>query len=163
MLVDFENLLLNIDLPPAEHFSLMEGFDRVIRQISQEVGEIVNIFVFAPPHLALLWGEDFHRQGFFTILCPKVRSKEGAEEDTTDATIVEFGRKIITEQRITHLCLGSGDRDFIPFVREAIRQGLKIIVIAADLRSLASELIRLVDKKPSGERMVYLFSPIGEE
>lgn len=163
MLVDWENLVKNVELPPAEKFSVVEGFDKIIKQISQEVGEIVSIFVFAPPHLALPWGEDFHHQGFFTILCPKIRSKEGVEEDTTDATIVAFGRKMIAEQSITHLCLGSGDRDFIPFVREAIRQGLKIIVIAANLRSLAAELIRLVDKKPSGGKMVYLFSPTGEE
>ena len=163
MLIDFENLLRNIELPPAEQFSLMDGLDRLIRQISQEVGEIVNVLVFAPSHLATAWAKDFHRLGFFTILCPRITNKDGEEEDTTDATIMEFGRKMINLHNITHLCLCSGDKDFCPFLREVIRQGLKIVIVAGNLHSLSTELIRLADKTKDGGKMVYILSPTQEE
>lgn len=165
MLVDFENLLLNlnIELTPPEHFSLMGGLDRLIRQISQEVGEIANVLVFASAHLATAWAEDFHRLGFFTILCPRIINKAGEEEDTTDSVIMEFGRKTIRHHDITHLCLCSGDKDFSPFLREAIRQGLKIVIVAGNLTSLSTELIRLADKKEDGGKMVYILSPKCEE
>ena len=162
MLIDFENLLRNIELTPPEHFSLMDGFDRLIRQISQEVGEIVNVLVFAPSHLATAWAEDLHRLGFFTILCPRITNKEGEQEDTTDAMIMEFGRKTIHHHNITHLCLCSGDKDFGPFLRDVIRQGLKIVIAAGNLTSLSNELIRLADKKKTGEKMVYILSPTRE-
>ena len=163
MLIDFENLLRNIEMTPPESFSLMDGFDRLIRQISREVGEIVNVLVFAPPHLATAWAEELYRLGFFTIICPRITNKAGEEEDTTDRILMEFGRKMISHHNITHLCLCSGDKDFSPFLREVIRQGLKIIIVAGNLQSLAAELIRLADKKESGERMVYILSPRQEE
>ena len=163
MLIDFENLLRYIELPRAERFSLMDGFDRLIRQIGQEVGEIVNVLVFVPSHLATAWAEDFHRLGFFTILCPRVINKDREEEDTTDTILMEFGRRTIRHHNITHLCLCSGDKDFSPFLREVIRQGLKIVIVAGNLTSLSNELIRLADEKKDGGKMVYILSSTKEE
>lgn len=161
LLIDFENLQKNLAITPtAEKFSVAAGFDRLFKQISREVGEIDNVFVFVPPHSASLWGETFHKLGFFTILCPKIKSKSREEIDTTDETLTAFGKKMILQPpELTHLCLGSGDKDFSPLLREAIRKGLKIIVVAGNFNSLSSELIKLADKKPDGTKMVYLFSP----
>jgi len=165
VLVDWENILVNMNLPPAERFSLASGFDRILKKIAEEVGEIVNVFVFVPSHLALTWGEEFHRLGLFVVLCPKVRDKKtGEEQDTVDQTLIDFGRKAIAQTReLTHLCLFSGDKDFGPFLREAIQKRLKIIIASGNLTSLSGELIGLADRKPSGGKMVYLFSPTGEE
>lgn len=163
MLIDLENLLINLPTTSPERFSMTVGFDRVIRQISQEAGEIVNVFVFTPPHLALLWSNTFYDQGFFTILCPKVKSKKIKEEDTTDQTIIDFGKGIIDQiPDLTHLCMASGDKDFNPLIRKAIHKGLKIIVVAGNLRSLSSKLISLADKRADGTKMVYLLSPTEE-
>lgn len=155
VLIDWENLRHNIELP--ERFSMMDSFDQLLRQISQELGEIVDVFVFAPPHSAMVWGEDFQKLGFFIIFCPKVKDKEGKERDSTDDVLTEFGKKAINQiPDLTHLCLGSGDKDFSPLVREAIRKGLKIAVIAGNLRSLSSNLIKLASKKPGGEKLIYI-------
>lgn len=154
-LIDFENIWQNIikDMPPPERFSLRAGFDRLTRKVAQEVGEIANVFIFVPPHLASNWGGDFHEQGFFTISCPKIKGKVGEDIDTTDQTLIDFGKYMIDNiQGLTHLCIGSGDKDFSPLARFARRKGLRVIVIAASERSLASDLIRLADK-------IFIFSP----
>ncbi len=161
VLIDFENLLQNTEIPPPKSFSMMAGFDKLIKEISQDVGEIINVFVFIPPNLAITYGAELYKQGFFMILCPKIQSKKGSEEDTVDSTLIEFGKKIIGQSPdLTHLCIGSGDKDFNPLIREAIRWRLKIIIIAGNLRSLSFDLIKLADKKTGGKgKMVYLFTP----
>lgn len=160
-LIDFENLQNNLEtMPTPGKFSMVAGFDRLFKQISREVGEIDNVFVFAPPRATSLWGETFHKLGLFTILCPEIENKSGEKINTTDETLIAFGKKMILQiPELTHLCLGSGDKDFSPLVREATRKGLRIIVVAGNLRSLSSELIKLADKKLDGTKMVYLFSP----
>lgn len=161
VLIDFENLQKNLETTPIpEKFSITAGFDKLFKKISQEVGEIDSVFIFVPQHAASVWGETFHELGFFTLFCPEVKNKSGRKIDTTDETLIAFGKKMINQiPELTHLCLGSGDKDFIPLVREAIRKGLKIIITAGDYNSLSSELIKLVDKKPDSTKMVYLFSP----
>ena len=168
ILIDFENLIHKIEkVPSLEKFSVSEGFDRLIEQISQEVGEIINVFVFAPPHIIATHGEEFPKLGFFIIYCPKVRNKVTQnEEDTVDATLMEFGKKLINQippSEFTHLCIGSGDKDFTPLIREARQRKRKIIIIASNLNSLSAEMIKLVDKKTDSSKMVYLFSPSKNE
>jgi hypothetical protein len=162
ILLDFENIQRNIRMTATpEDFSVVTGFDNLLKKISSEIGEISNIFVFAPPHTAYKCGEDFYELGFFTIFCPRVKDKKGREIDTTDDILIKFGRKIISQlTEYTHLCIGSGDKDFAPLAREAIRQGLKIMVIAGGLSSISSELIKLADTNPiTKKKMVYIFSP----
>lgn len=153
-LIDFENILQNLkQLPSPENLSFLAGFDRLIKEVAQDIGEIIDVFVFLPPHLASIYGEDLYRAGFFIIVCPKIRDKTGEQIDTTDETLIRFGHRAIDElDNITHLCLGSGDRDFGPLVRRAIRKRLKIIVVTASQQSLATELITLADR-------IFLFSP----
>ena len=171
MLVDFENLLTNFEISSPTSYSVEAGFDKVTKEISREVGEITDVFIFVPPHLSSLWGETFHKQGFFTIYCPKIKTKDEGEKDTVDSILTEYGKREITKNPdLTHLCIGSGDKDFassgeknfVPLVRAAIRRGLKIIVVAGSLKSLSPELISLADSKPDGSKMVYLFSPTKE-
>jgi hypothetical protein len=162
VLLDYENIQRNIKVAATpENFSVITGFDNLLRQISSEVGEISNVFAFVPPHTASLQGEIFYKLGFFTIFCPRARNKAGREIDTTDEILTKFGEKIISQlPEYTHLCIGSGDKDFAPLAREAIRKGLKIIVIAGGLTSISSELIKLADINPNtGKKMIYIFSP----
>jgi hypothetical protein len=154
VLIDVENLRANLPPIGPSGFSFPAGFDRTMKQIAREVGVIEDVFVFSPPHLIQLFGGELHHHGFTIIACPKVRSKDGRGEiDTVDQTLIDFGKKTIGRiEGLTHLCLGSGDKDFAPLVREAIRRGLKILVIASSPQSLSTELIQLSDQ-------VYLFSP----
>ena len=155
VLIDIENLNANLPSMGPVGFSFSAGFDRVMKQIAREVGAIEDVFVFSPPHLVQLFGEEIYRQGFTIIACPKTRSKESGEEiDTVDQTLIEFGKKAIRQMKgLTHLCLGSGDKDFAPLVREAIRRRLRIVILASSPGSLATELIKLSDQ-------VFLFSPV---
>lgn len=165
VLIDWDNLLANMNIPQPEGFSLEEGFDRLMRQLS-EVGRVINVFVFGPPQTINLYLEIFRQNGFFPVVCPKLKKKKDEQEvDTTDATLIEFGRKMIEQiPDLTHLCLASGDSDFAPFVREAIRNGLKVIIVPGSLTSLSGDLIRLASRHPeTSKRMVFLFSPKKEE
>ena len=164
MLIDWMNLSISIDLPSLERYSLIEGFDTAVKQIARDAGEIINVFVFMPPQPAYLTAEDMHKLGFFTIVCPTIRTKERVERDTTDDILIEFGKKMINQiPDLTHLCLGSGDIDFTPLIREAIRKGLKIIILAGNSKSLSRKLVNLVDSKTDGQKMIYILSPITQE
>lgn len=144
ILIDWENLYKEPRI--EEKLSISEIFQKLIKRVSQEIGEIVNVFVFTPPHSASVWGETFYNQGFFIISCPKVTDKKGETKDTVDETLIDFGRKMIQNMKLTHLVIGTGDRDFSPLYREAIYQGLKIVTVAASEKSLSSRLIELSDK-----------------
>lgn len=158
VLIDWSNLVIN--LPPNKPI-LTAAWDRIQQQISRELeGEIIGVFIFVPPHLTSTEAETFYKEGFIIVYCPKIKTKDRVEKDTTDETMIELGRKLISQiPDLTHLCLGSGDKDFGPLAREAIRKGLKILVVAGDLRSLSSELIQLADGKPGGGKMVFILSP----
>ena len=162
MLIDWDNLSLNMDLPPSE--SRVEGFNQLIKQITQEVGEIAIVVVFLPPNLAHLVAEDMYGLGFFIMICPKIKDKKGVRQDMTDRTIIDFGKKMIALiPDLTHLCLGSGDKDFIPLIREATLKGLKIMIVAGNRKSLSQELVGLADEKDDGQKLIYLFSPQSQE
>ena len=160
LLIDWENLLISQksgQMPSEEGYSIVAGFDRLIDQITLEIGEIVNVFIFAPPHILSSFGETFVKLGFFQIVCPKITGKTGEEEDTTDSTLIDFGKTAIEQIKdLTHLCIGSGDKDFSLLVRQAKRKGLKILVVASSNRSLAKELIQLANQ-------VFIFSPTESE
>ena len=152
-LIDFENLMTNIEIS-----ALIVRLDATLDQIAQEVGEIINVIIFIPPHLDF-WAKEFYQHGFFTILCPKVKTKETEEKDTVDEGLIKMG-EFLTAQipNITHIALGSGDIDYTLFLKRVRRKGIKRIVIASDLESLSSQLIKLIDKNPDGKRMLYLLS-----
>lgn len=159
-LIDWENLLSSAASIPPEKFSLEAGLNRLIEKISQEIGAITGIYVFLPPHLASTWGETLRKQGFFIVLCPKVRDKTGEECDAVDEELIRFGTKVINQMPdLTHLCLGSGDQDFVPLLREAQHQGLKIVLATGSLQSLSNEIIPFAERGPAGKRRVYLLSP----
>ena len=157
--IDFENFLKGLK-GAVERPSLIKNFDELMRYLG-ETGRVVNVFVFAPPHSILIYLETFYKLGFTTITCPKIRDKKkGQEIDTVDSTMIDFSR-IMMEQipDLTHLCVVSGDSDFRPLLRQAMRYGLKTIV-ATTISALAVEVINMLDRDPlTGKKMVYLFEP----
>lgn len=163
VLIDLENILTNTQFLPPEKFSQMAGLNNIVKRIAREIGEVAEVYVFTPYQLALTWGEALYQQGFVIIYCPKIRTKKGEETDTVDSVLIEVGEKMMNWiPGVTHFCLGSGDQDFTPLLRKAIRKGLKIAIIAGSLSSLSSQLIPLVDRNKKGEKMIYIFSPTEE-
>ena len=160
-LIDWENFLSSTALIPAEKFSLEAGLNRLIEKIVQETGAIVGVYVFLPPHLSSTWGETLRKQRFFIVLCPRTKNKTGEERDTVDEELIRLGSNLIKQiPELTHLCLGSGDQDFVPLLQEAKHHGLKIALASGSIQSLSTELIPFAEKGPGGERKVYLLSPI---
>jgi len=154
VLIDWLNISLS--LYPAGQLELTD-FDRLIKKISREVGEIANVFVFAP-NLTSREGETFYKQGFYVINCPKVKTKEGEDKDTTDEILINFLKDVVPDiSGLTHICLGSGDKDFCQALRNVIRKDLRLMIVAGNLTSLSSDLIELADVNPlTHKKMVYL-------
>lgn len=160
VLLDLENILLNTNAGPFE-FSLVDGFTKIIRKLG-EFGRVVEVFVFGPPSTISINLDSLYQMEFRAIACPRVVvEKTGPKTDTVDSVMIDLGKKMITEMgELTHLCIGSGDRDFLPLVRETERSGLKVIIVAGNEGSLSEELARFACRNPiSGERAVYFFSP----
>lgn len=164
-LVDLENISINFDLPTEDplSYSLSEAFDKIIEQLVK-TGRVGMIFAFASqqstvPLINMLYTKRLH-----LFVCPKVViDKVGPsieKKDTVDARLIEVGRDLLSRMpSVTHLCLGSGDGDFVPFVIWAKHQGLKIIIAAGNRQSLARELAELADKDSTGKPAIYFFSP----
>ena len=156
VLIDWENLLAALRLlsSPPERFSMAAGFDRLIEEITDKVGEIAVVFIFTPSHLVASVEQISRELGFFTVVCPKTKDKKTGEYvDTVDATLIELGEiQMGLINGLTHLCIGSGDRDFTPLMRRARRKGLRTIVVAGSEKSLASKMIDLADN-------LFIFSP----
>ena len=163
VLIDFENLIISAknNIEPVQ-FSLESGFRKIIEIITKEIGEIVAIFAFLPSDRAIVWGTDLYELGFNIILCPRAKDKKGEEQDTTDSQLIKLGEWLIDHIiDLTHLCIGSGDKDFSPLMKKAALKGLKNVIVAADVRSLSSQLIKLTNTNPlTGRKMVYTFLPI---
>jgi len=145
ILINWENLLQSMGPRIEKELSVSEIFLKLIKRVSQEIGEIVNVFIFAPPHLASVWGETFYNQGFFIISCPKVTDKKGGTKDTVDEILLDFGRRMIQNMNLSHLAIGTGDRDLSRLYQDVILKGWKIVTIAASEKSLSSKLIPLSD------------------
>jgi DNA-binding Lrp family transcriptional regulator len=145
ILIDWENLLKSLAPLPSQVFSVSLDIPRFIEKITQELGEIIIVIVFAPPHLISVYGETFQKNGFYPVYCPKIITKKG-EEDTVDRTLIKMGESLIRNMKLTHLCIGAGDRDYSELVRKAKWKGLKVVVAPASEKSLSLELAGMVDK-----------------
>lgn len=166
MVLDWSNIWMNI--PDSEKFSLAAGLDRLQRQIVNDIGEIAIVFVGIPPHATTTEQEIFLKQGFYMLSCPRVETKESRESnssetidrDTTDDILINLINDTTSLMPgITHICLGSGDKDFCQALRRAIRRQLKVMIVAGDLKSLSRDLIALADMNPvTGKKMVYILS-----
>ena len=162
--IDWDNLSSNI-ITGVQHYSLAKGFERLIGQLTQ-VGEVAAVFVFGPPDSINKDLRAFHDEGFWPIPCPRETDKRTHDSvDVVDSKIVTFVRDMLELMPdLTHICIGSGDSDFIkPLVKVGKRRGKKIMVVSGKLRSLSQDLKDLADEHPqTGERMVFLFSPTSE-
>lgn len=161
VLLDWENLLFGSAPAIPDNFSVASGIEKIDRTL-REIGEVTAVFACAPfhslsPHMDLMV-----QYQIFPVLCEKIRTKTGQLTDTADSNLIRLGEKLIDNfQDLTHLCIGSGDRDFFPFCKTAQRKGLKIIIVVGKPKSLSKELTKLVDVRPeTGEKMIYTFSPL---
>ena len=139
VLIDWENIVQNwpskgINLT---YDSVYQRFTNLLKRVTKEAGAVFAVYVFSPDYLTSTWAETFWELGFPVINCPKI--KKESEKDTVDETLIREGKKLINLP-ISHLCVVSGDSDFIPLYDEASRKNIKIIIVAASLDSLSRDL-----------------------
>ena len=159
VLVDWSNISFNMDSEPPERFSPTVGFERFLNWLKEE-GDIFSVFVFTDKVHGIAYADFFYQLGFYTIVCPRINTERG-EIDTTDETLRKFGELMIENApEITHLCIASGDYDFIGLARKAKLTGKKVMIMAADYKSLSDEFAKIADKDESGKPMIHIFHPI---
>ncbi|MBU3934572.1 NYN domain-containing protein [Patescibacteria group bacterium] len=162
VLIDLENILLNI-----QNFRDMSSlgfpqkkFDEMIGQLGK-IAQVAATFVFGPTNTITRHGDYLRGLGFIPVLCPLVVHKKETgsssdKRDTVDPTMIEIGRTMMSlSSGLTHLCIVSGDSDFVPLAREAQRRGLDVVVVAGNGTSLANELKGFACSH-KGEQAVFL-------
>ena len=153
VLLDLENLIFKAGLPPPGRSPIV-AFENLIQEL-KKIGEIALGLVFTPRHLLTTYAEFFQEQGFFLVTCPKM-----GDEDTVDQNLIALGEQLIEEMPgLTHLCLGSGDDDFIPLLEKARHKELPIIIAAGDSVSLSWRISRMawVDPK-TNKKAIFILS-----
>jgi len=165
-LIDVQNLSISFESLHQDplSYSLIDALDGVIDKITK-VGRIEISIAFGS-QLSLPLLDMLNARKIPLIVCPEVVIDKGepksGKKDTVDPRLIELGTTLIEKiPTLTHLCLASGDKDFIPFLRWAKQQGLKIILAPATAESLAEVLIGLACENPErpGEKAIFFLSP----
>ena len=156
--VDLDNLVANFGHGP--NFS--DALDAVLNRLSR-IGRLVKLCAFGPELTLASFVDILRERGFVLVQCPKVViTKSGAKtekKDTVDAELERVARIDIEQMgELTHLAIGSGDADFEMLVRWAKNQGLEIIVVAGNRRSLSPKIEALASRDSDGKKMIYYLS-----
>lgn len=170
LLIDWDNIFYGLSNRfGIEEIQIEKHIKKLVDWTKEQVGELLGGygFVFAPEHLS-----HFHQQicvnnGLKLIICPKrhlleprVNPKTGETtniEDTVDETIIWFAETMFCHPNFKFICLATGDRDYIPLLKQAEKHGIKRALVIPSLNSVSNkkELIRLTDRHPTTlKRMV---------
>jgi len=168
VLVDWENVSKQITEGryTPERFSRSTAIVKLFEWIKSEVDEIFDTFLFAPLHIVYTDYQLFHDHGLSVTTCPKIPLASPDKKDTVDPTLIKRAEKWVTHPDLTHICLVSGDSDFIPLLEKAKKRGLLIMISAIDSSllnrpSLSKDLAEMADISPrTGQTMIHYFSPI---
>ncbi|MEK7541028.1 MAG: NYN domain-containing protein [Patescibacteria group bacterium] len=187
--IDNDNIEINMKSEPLEKLSMDIGWERFKIWLSS-YGDIAFIFVFAPEDKIRTDGKYFYKQGFIPVSCPIIINeeerrkrdsedmelllKEGKDREfdplqlvptinTTDEIMIKTAQELIPIiSRITHVCIASGDEDFLPIAKMAKKNGKKIMIMISDYKSPSKELLLQASIGPNGKKMIHLFDPIKE-
>ncbi|MDD2732160.1 MAG: NYN domain-containing protein [Candidatus Pacebacteria bacterium] len=167
VLIDWENISKKIreQRYVPERFSRAAALKRLFQWIKDEAGGIFDTFLFAPIFMTYTDYQLLHDNGLFPFTCPKVPLGSPDKKDTVDPALIKKAEKWITHPELTHICLVSGDSDFIPLLKKAKKRGLLVMISALDPAltkgsSLSKELSKMADISPkTGRKMIHYFSP----
>ncbi|OGZ63263.1 MAG: hypothetical protein A3C58_00285 [Candidatus Staskawiczbacteria bacterium RIFCSPHIGHO2_02_FULL_34_10] len=185
--LDSDNIEINMRGGPLERLSIDVGWER-FKDWLFSYGNIAFVFAFAPEDKIRIDGKSFYRHGFIPVSCPiLIDEKESKKRDledielllnegknrefdpvkpvpvinTTDELMIRTAKELIPKMPcLTHICIASGDGDFMPIVEIARQYGKKIMIMIGDYKSPSKELLRQANKGPNGKKMIYLFNPI---
>lgn len=182
--IDYDNIEINMKTTPPEKFSRDLGYKRFKEWLSS-FGEICVIFIFAPDNSSLVNGEYFYKYGFINISCPILIDREKIETDelehmslggrelefepsdfapiinTTDAIMINTAKIVINLMpEITHICIASGDGDFMPIVKMAQAKNKKLMIMIGGFKSSSRDLLKEADRDENNKKMIHIFDPI---
>jgi len=160
VVVDLENVTFHLFKSQDKEVDPSDVFAAAVEKI-KAIGQVYGIFLFLPPHSEPKGSELLRKTpDCFMVVCPREIS-EGISMDTVDKTIKKFCEKVVTQMPdITHLCLFTGDKDYIPMLETLKKEGLKIMIVGGEKTSLSPKLKRVADKYPRGNKeMVFLLTP----
>lgn len=162
IMVDLDNILSGLDISQdPRSFSLIDGFDRMLQKLGR-IAPIVHVFAYGPPETLTRHAGWLGKLQITTVQCNQVVTKSDvkiSKEDTVDHRMIEDGKSFLREMTgVSHLCLWTGDQDFVELARAAKMTGREVIIVAGREESLSKELARFASNGPDGERAVYIFS-----
>lgn len=158
--VDTDNIGINLNIPQT---NIAQALDVAGKHLSR-IGRIVKAYAFGPEATLAVSADALRVRGFVLVQCPRVVvdkqfGVQSESRDTVDPELVRVTTMDINEMPgLTHLAIASGDSHFEPFLRWAISQGLKIIVVAGNRKSLSSKIEALASTDEGGRKMVYILS-----
>ncbi len=170
VLIDLENIILNIPVYEIGEGSLSVAFEKFKHWLEQ-TGEITGFFVFIPEDRSLHNLEFlFQEQKCWIIRCPKIPLEEilkqgffaeGEDIDTVDSSIRNFGDMMLKiNSDITHVCICSGDADFVLFAKRIQKNNKKVMIMVGSIDSLSERLYQCVDKNDNNLPLLHIFSPV---
>ena len=162
VMVDLDNIVSKVSISAdPRSFSFLDGFDRMLHKLGR-IAPIAKVFVYGPPETLARHASWLGKLKFAIVQCDKIITKDNlliSKKDIVDSRMIDDGAFFLREMsEITHLCLWTGDQDFIELAREARMLGKDVVVVASREDTLSQELAKFACKGPDGEKAVYLFS-----
>lgn len=176
--LDYDNIKINMKTEPPEKLSEEIGYKRLMNWLS-EFGEVIVVFVFAPAITIAAYIQFFYELDFISVACPvfyrtkkedpsllnEIELQEYEPEEIisinkTDDVMIKTAEMVIDNMPdITHICIGSGDGDFLRIAEMAKIKGKKVMIFFSNYRP-SRELVAFADKTSVNKPMLYLFNPI---
>lgn len=163
-LLDWHNIIEGVreskgTLFKPEFFFLKTAVEETLQWLGS-IGKISLVFVFGPPPDIDNNFSLFNSFYFLMVKCLGEATENGFR-DKTDDYIKRVGFGLVEDFDFDVLCLGSGDKDFLPLAEKAKEKKMKIAYVVGSEKNLAEVMRKKTDKHPeTGEPMVHIFSPI---
>lgn len=103
-----------------------------LREKCLEISPVIACFVFIPDHWTNISSmAEAQRYGFFVMCCYGVKDFPDTIEDSVDIHIIKFVEKLlVSNKKITDICLVGCDKDMNHWVQSAQWGGKKIHIFA---------------------------------
>lgn len=151
-----------MDYPPGA-YDREAGYAR-LQAFLDSLGRVTRKYAFGPKHDMYGQDEFLQKHGFTVVTCLKIGGM-----DTTDGKIIDAIDDLVRNYDVQCICIGSGDRHFVPALKKAKEKGIKVAVVYASDSSLNWEMRQIADSYPdadplnAGDKMLHFFSPVNQQ
>jgi hypothetical protein len=150
--IDLDNIVREFaPIANDTHRSVAEVLSILLTKLS-EIGRVMAVYVFTPPHLIGPPYQDFFFQQkslpLFVFYCPQPLEAKPVDPKTpgvVDQFLIDFCRTTILATNAEYICFVAGDGHYVPIAKTFQQAGKKIILAPANEGSLSDELKGLAD------------------